>query len=321
MKKLLLPFCGLAALFFVGAGHAQEAYPSKPVRFVVGFPPGGGNDILARLLCERLQGPLAQPCVVENRPGANGFIAIDLVKRSGPDGYTLLVGPSSGMTVNPAVYPSLPYDPVKDFAPVTMVGLFPLIVSVHPSVPAKTTTELIALAKSKPRQINYSSAATSFQLATEMFAQRAGIALNHVPYKGSAQAVAAVLSNDVSLTFADSSAVMSQIRAGKLRAIAVSSARRIPGMPEVPTIAESGVPGYDMVLWSGIFAPAGTPGAVTGRLQKEIARIVFLPDMRERLAKLGVEPVGSTAEELAATMKAQIAEYTRVAKAGNIKAE
>ncbi|MBI2959791.1 MAG: tripartite tricarboxylate transporter substrate binding protein [Betaproteobacteria bacterium] len=300
---------------------AQDQYPSKPVKLVVGFPPGGGNDILARLVGEKLQTALGQPFIVENKPGANGIIAIEQVKRAAADGYMLLVGPSSGMTVNPALYADLPYDPIKDFAPVSMVGLFPLILTVHPSVAAKTTAELIAIAKASPGRINYSSAATSFQLATEMFAQRAGIALNHIPYKGSAPAVNAVLSGEVALTFADSAAVMAQIKAGKLRAIAVSSAKRVRIVPELPTIAESGVPGYEMVLWSGIFAPAGTLGALTTRLQKEIAQVVFQPDLRERMMNLGVEPVGSTAAELSATMKAQISQYKQVAAKGNIKAQ
>jgi tripartite-type tricarboxylate transporter receptor subunit TctC len=300
---------------------SQDAFPSKPVKIVVGFPPGGGNDLLGRIIADKLSAALGQPFVVENRPGANGIVAIEAVKRSAPDGYTLMVGPSSGMTVNPAVYAKLPYNPVKDFAPVSMMGIFPLIVTVHPSVPASNVRELIALAKAQPGRINYSSAATSFQLATEMFAQQAGVTLYHIPYKGSAQAVNAVLANEVALTFADGAAVMPLIKSAKLRAIAVSSAKRTQRLPDVPTLAEAGVPGYEMVLWSGVFAPAGTPSTIVSRLQKEIARAVFLPDVRERMLNLGVEPIGSTSEDLAATMRAQIAEYTRVAKTGNITAE
>ncbi len=321
MNRLLQVVLVLVAAFLADSASAQEHYPVKPVKLVVGFAPGGGNDILARLVAEKLQTALGQPFIVENKPGANGIIAVEQVKRAAPDGYMLLVGPSSGMTVNPALYSDLPYDPIKDFAPVTMVGLFPLILTVNPSVPAKTTAELIALAKANPGKINYSSAATSFQLATEMFALRAGIRLNPIPYKGSAPAVNAVLTGEVSLTFGDSAAVMPQIKAGKLRALAVSSAKRVRIVPDLPTIAESGVPRYEMVLWSGLFAPAGTPAAVTARLQKEVAQAVFLPDMRERLQNLGVEPVGSTAEELAAIMKSQISEYKQVAAKANIKAQ
>lgn len=321
MKSFAVLIGALVALASVGEPLAQTDFPTKPVQMVVGFPPGGGNDVLARMIAEKLQASLGQPFVVMNRPGANGFIAIDAVKRAAPDGYTLLVGPSSGMTVNPAVYAKLPYDPVKDFAPVAMVGAFPLIVVVHSDSPIKSIADLIAEAKRKPAQLAYSSAATSFQLVTEMFAQRAGVSLYHVPYQGSSKAVQAVLANEVPMTFADASVAVPQIRAGRLRAIGTSSAKRVPTLPDVPTIAESGVPGFDVVLWSGIFAPAGTPPAVVAKLQQEVAKAVRLPELQERLQLLGVVPVGGTSEELAETMKTQIIEYTNVAKTANIKAE
>lgn len=321
MRRFAVLIGALAAFLSVGEPLAQTDFPTKSVQLVVGFPPGGGNDVLARLIAEKLQAALAQPIVVMNKPGANGFIAIDAVKRAAPDGYTLLVGPSSGMTVNPAVYAKLPYDPVKDFAPVTMVGAFPLIVVVHPESPIKSIGSLIEEAKRRPGQLAYGSAATSFQLATEMFAQRAGVSLYHVPYQGSGKVVQAVLANEVPLTFADAAAAVPQVRAGKLRAIATTSAKRVSSLPDVPTIAESGVAGFDMVLWSGIFAPVGTPSAVVAKLQHEIAKAVRLPDLQDRLQLLGVMPVGGTSEELAATMKSQIIEYTHVARTANIKAE
>jgi tripartite-type tricarboxylate transporter receptor subunit TctC len=204
---------------------------------------------------------------------------------------------------------------------VSIVGLFPLVLAVHPSVAATTTGELIALAKANPGKLNYSSPATGFHLATELFAQRAGIVMNHIPYKGGGPAVNAVMAGEVSLTFADSAAIMPQMKAGRLRAIAVSTARRLSAVPDLPTISESGIPGFAMGLWSAIFAPAGTSPAITAKLQKEIAQAVSSPDMRERLMSLGVEPIGSTSEELAATMNAEIAAYREVAKTANIKVE
>lgn len=317
---LVVAAAAIAAPFAVPA-HAQEPYPSRAVRLLIGFAPGGGNDILTRLVAEKLSASLGQSFIVENRPGANGFIAAEQVKRAAPDGYTLLVGPSGTMVISPVLYAHMPFDPVRDFAPVSIVGLFPLVLAVNPSVAARTTGELIELAKANPGRLNYSSPAVGFQLATELFAQRAGIAMNHIPYKGGGPAVNAVLAGEVSLTFADSAAVMPQVKAGRLRAIAVSSARRLHAAPDLPTIAESGMPGFAMGLWSAIFAPAGTSAAITAILQKEIARTVSLPDLRERLASLGVEPIGSTSEELAATMRSEIAEYRQVAKSANIKIE
>lgn len=293
-------------------------YPDRAVRIVVGFPPGGGNDVLARLLAERLQAQLRQPFVVENRPGANGFIAFDTVKRARPDGYTLLIGPSSGMTVNPAVYKTLPYDPIKDFAPVSMIGGFPLIVTVNRDAPYKNLNDLVKAAKDKPGTIDYGSAATSFQLATEMFAQQAKIKLNHIPYKGSAQVVQAVRGKQVPVTFADSAAVMAQIKDGALRPLAVTTSKRIASLPNVPTIAESNFPNYEMMLWSGLFAPAGTPPAIVAKLQSAVQKAMHDPAMTERLGALGVEPIGSSSEDLANTMKSQIAQYTKVAKEAEI---
>lgn len=321
MRRFSAMLGALAALLLAGGGYAQTDFPTKPVQLVVGFPPGGGNDVLTRLVAEKLQVALGQPFVVLNKPGANGFIAIEAVKRAAPDGYTLLVGPSSGMTVNPAVYTKLPYDPVKDFAPVSMVGAFPLVAVVHPDSPLKSIADLVAEARRRPGELAYASAATSFQLATEMFAQRAGVSLFHVPYQGSGRVVQAVLANEVPLTFTDAAAAVPSVKAGKLRAIAVTSAKRVASLPDVPTIAESVAPGFDVVLWSAIFAPAGTPTSVVAKLQGEIAKVVRLPDLQERLQLLGVVPVGGTSEELAATVEAQIAEYTRVARTAKITAQ
>lgn len=314
-----LALCTLTAATLLPSSPAAAAgYPDRPVKIVVGFPPGGGNDVLARLLAERLQAQMGQPFVVENRPGANGFIAFDAVKRAKADGYTLLIGPSSGMTVNPAVYKKLPYDPVADFAPVSMIGGFPLLVVVNPATAYRSLADLVQAAKAKPGSIDYGSAATSFQLATEMFAQQAHLRLNHIPYKGSAQAVQAVLANQVPMTFGDSAAVIPQIRAGKLRALAVTTGKRIASLPEVPTVEEAGVPDYEILLWSGLFAPAGTPAPVVAALQAGVQQALHDPKMQASLGKLGIEPIGSSAAELEATIKRQIAQYTKVAKQADI---
>jgi tripartite-type tricarboxylate transporter receptor subunit TctC len=296
-------------------------YPDRAVKIVVGFPPGGGNDVLARLLAERLQAEFSQPFVVENRPGANGFIAFDAVKRADSDGYTLLIGPSSGMTVNPAVYKTLPYDPEADFTPVSMIGGFPLIVTVHPDTPYKSLTDLVNAAKEKPGMVDYGSAATSFQLATEMFAQQAAVSFNHIPYKGSAQVVQAVRGNQVPLTFADSAAVIPQIQADALRPLAVTTRERLPSLPAIPTIQESGYPDYEMMLWSGLFAPAGTPALIVEKLQVAVQKAMKDPEMLKRLEPLGVQPIGSTSADLASTIRKQIEQYTQVAKEANILIE
>jgi tripartite-type tricarboxylate transporter receptor subunit TctC len=319
--RLLTYSALLVAALAVSPAVAQDSYPSGTVRLTVGFAPGGGNDILARLLAEKMQETFGKSFIVENRPGASGVIAVDAVKRSAPDGLTLLVGPSSAMTVNPVLLKNVSYDPVKDFAPVAMIGVFPLIVAVNPSVPANSIQELIALAKADPGKINYSSAASSFRIVTEHFAQQAGIKLQHVPYKGSAPAVLGVVANEVSLTFGDISAVLPQVQAGKLKALAVTTAKRVPGLPDVPTIAESGVPGFDMALWSALFAPAGTPPDVVKKLEAEVVRIVGLPDVQSRMKTLGVEPAGTPGAALTGRIESEIAIFRKVADSAGIVPE
>ncbi len=300
------------------AGHAQQ-YPSGPVKLTVGFAPGGGNDILARILAEKLQETFGKSFVVENRPGASGVIAVDAVKRAAPDGLNLLVGPSSAMTVNPVLLKSISYDPVKDFAPIATIGVFPLIVAAHPSVKANNLAELIALAKAEPGKINYSSAATSFQIVTEHFAQQAGIKIQNVPYKGSAPAVLGVVANEVAFTFGDIAAVLPQIQAGQLKALAVTTAKRVPSLPEVPTVAESGVPGFDMSLWSALFAPAGTPRETVKALEDEVRRIVSLPDVQAKMKTLGVEPAGTPGAEIPKRISDEIETFRNVAKAAGLE--
>ena len=302
--------------------HAQsaDAYPSKPVRFVVGFPPGGANDILGRLVGAKLQERLGQTFVIENKPGANAIIATDFVAKAAPDGYTLLIGASGAMTFNPGLYDKLPYDPVKDFVPVTMIGSFPLVLTVNPSLGVSSVKELVALAKSKPGALNYGAGSTPFQLAAELFKMQTGTDFKHVPYKGSAATVNGLLGDEIALTFVDSPPVVAQIRAGKLRGLAVTSPKRAGFMPEMPTAIEAGVPDFDVVLWTSLFAPAGTPAVIVRKLQGEIANIVQVPEIRERMTSIGIDPIGGTPEALAAQLRADLDRWTRVARAAGIKA-
>ena len=309
------------ALLCAASGACAQGYPAKPIRIVVGFPPGGGNDIIARMVGAKMQENWGQPVVIDNRPGANSIIAAEFVAKSAPDGHTLLVNATGGMSVNPVLYTKLPYDSLKDFVAISMVGSFPLALVVHPSVPANSVQELVAYAKANPGKLNYSSGSTAFQVASEMFKQMTGTDLRHIPYKGSAASITAVMAGEVQMTIVDTPPLVSQIRAGKVKAVAVTSAKRASAMPELPTIAESGVPGYEMVLWIGVFAPAGTPRDVAEKLNAEVVRIVRLSDIREKLDAMGVEPLGNTQEQMAEWMRREIAKYGPVVRAANIKAE
>ena len=246
--KVMLLLAALASLTLAAQAQTADVWPAKPVRFVVGFPPGGANDILGRLVGAKLQERLGQTFVIENKPGANAIIATEFVAKSAPDGYTLLIGASGAMTFNPGLYSKLPYDPVKDFAPVTMIGSFPLVLTVAPSTGVSSVKELVALAKSKPGALNYGAGSTPFQLAAELFKMQTGTDFKHVPYKGSAATVNALLGGEIALTFVDSPPVVAQIRAGKLRGLAVTSPKRAPFMPEMPTAIEAGVPEFEVVL-------------------------------------------------------------------------
>ena len=314
-------FLALVALCAAAAGACAQAYPSKPIRMVVGFPPGGGNDIIARMIGAKMQETWGQPVLIDNKPGANSIIAAEYVAKSAPDGYTLLVNATGGMSVNPVLYAKLPYDSLKDFVPISMVGVFPLVLVVHPSLPAGSVTELVAYARANPGKLDYSAGSTAFQVATEMLKQMTGTDIRHIPYKGSAAAIAAVIAGDVQMTIVDTPPLVAQIKAGKVKALGVTAAKRAASMPELPTVAESGVPGYEMVLWIGVFAPAGTPREIVSKLNAEIVRIVRLPDIRAELAGMGVDPVGNTSEQMAEWIRREIARFGPVVKAANIQAE
>ena len=313
-------FLAVILLCAVAEGALAQAYPSKPIRIVVGFPPGGGNDIIARLLGAKMQETWGQSVVIDNRPGAASIIAAEHVAKSAPDGYTLLVNATGGMSVNPVLYAKLPYDSLKDFVPISMVGSFPLVLIVNPSVPANSVPELVAYARANPGKLNYSSGSTAFQVATEMFKQMTGTDARHIPYKGSAASITAVIAGDVQMTIVDTPPLVPQIKAGKVRALGVTSMKRSGSMPEVPTVAES-VPGYEMVLWIGMFAPAGTPREIAAKLNAEVVRIVKLPDIRQKLDGMGVNPLGNTPEQVSEWIRREIAKYGPVVKAANIKAE
>ena len=313
-------FCIVVFALAAGAAHAQP-WPSKPIRLLVGFPPGGGMDLAARVYAASLAEPLGTAIVVENRPGATGIVAGEVVAKAAPDGYTLLVGASGQMTINPVIIAKHPYDTVRDFAAITTLAQFPMVIAVNPSFPAKSLAELIALAKAKPGELAYSHGGATHEVAAEMFNQAVGIRMRNIPYKGGAPAVGAAVAGDVPIVVVDSAAASAQIRAGRLRVLAVTSAERTPLVPGAPTVAESGVPGYDIAVWAGLFAPAGTPEAVVSRLYREALRAMGSPGTKEKLANIGMDPGGLSPEALAAMIKADIAKYAAIVKAANIKAD
>lgn len=317
MKLIVLLLLALPALWS-GPGHAQGDYPSKPIQLLVGFPPGGGNDIMARLLAVKLQEAWKQPVVVVNKPGATSIIAAEFVAKAPADGYTLLVN-ASLMTIIPAVHSSLPYDTLRDFEPVTMLADFPFVLAVHPSLKVHSVKELIGVAKSQPGKLNYGAASTAFQLTAELFKQQAGIDVNHIPYKGSAQSIKGLLANEVQLAFIDTPPMVSQINSGRLRGLAVTSRVRSSSLPELPTMIEAGVADFEIVGWFALFAPAGTPPPIVNKLYTESAKIVRMPDLRDKLINLGAAPVGNTPEELREIMKKQMNKWIGVAKSANIK--
>lgn len=297
----------------------SDAYPSKPIRLVIPFSSGGATDVVARIVAQKLTEALKQSVVVDSRPGANGIIGTDIVAKAAPDGYTLLASVASAHTLNPSIY-KLPYDPLKDFAAVSLVANLPIMVVAHPSLPAKTIQEFVALAKSKPGQINFSSGTSLIQLTGELFKSATGTNIVAIPYKGTGPQLTAVLAGEVSLTF-DPFTALSQVKAGKLRALAILAPKRSALLPDVPTLDEVGVRGVDVASWVGILAPAGTPNEIVNRLQGEIAKIVAMPDVKERFASISYEPVGSTPEQFANLIRVEVAKWAKVVKETNFKVE
>jgi tripartite-type tricarboxylate transporter receptor subunit TctC len=310
-------YLAVAALCAASAALAQEAYPAKPIRVLVGYAAGGGNDIIVRVMTPELSKGLGQTVVVENKPGAQGIIAAEVAAKASPDGYTLLMGPSGPMTINPATYSKLPYSPTRDFAPISMICSFPLIVTVSASSPVRSVKELVDYARANPGKANYASSAGIFQIATELFKQKTGTAIEMIPYKSSGESVQAVLAGQVLMTIVDPPPATGPMKAGTLRALAVTSAKRHPSWPALPTMVESGVD-VEVPVWTAFFAPAKTPPAIVARLQKEVARVVHTPEVRERFATMGLEPVGGSSEDLGRQVARDIEKWTGVAKAANI---
>ena len=295
---------------------AQE-YPSKPVRMVVGFPPGGGTDVVARILAPRLSELLGQPIVIDNRPGATGTVAAGQVAKSAPDGYTIMMGHVSVNAIAPSLFANLPYDVSRDFAPIALAAAVPHLVVVHPSLPVKTLKELIAYAKARPGQLTFPSAGNGSMphLAGEAFQIFAGVKLLHVPYKGSGQSMQDLLGGQHLVAFDTMPASAPHVRSAKLRAVAVSTAQRVPSFPEVPTAEEAGVPGYVVITWYGVFAPAGTPGAIVNRLHAEMVKAMQTPDVRAKLEGIGADgSVSRSPEEFAALVRADTARYAKIVK-------
>src|SRR5216684_1929955 len=302
--------------------QAADAWPSKPIRFILPFPPGGGTDILGRVISERLAANLGQPVVIENRGGAGGNVGAEAAAKSAPDGYTIvLVAPS--LAISPSLYSKLNYDPVKDFAPVSLVATVPNVMVTHPSVPANTLAEFIRLAKTKPGGMNFGSggSGTSNHLAGELFNIVAGVKLVHVPYKGVNLAMNDVLSGEVHLVVIGIPAAAPHIKAGKLRALALIAPQRSPALPEVPTAAEAGLPNFEVTTWYGILAPAGTPKTIVARLNAELVRIMHAPELKERLAAMATDPATSTPEEFGDYIKREIAKWGEVVRQAGLKAD
>ena len=320
-RRLLLKsaIAGLAAQSF---GVQAQNYPSRPIRLVVPFPAGGPTDLLARIVATRLAEKLGQPVVIDNKPGASGMVGAEAVAKAAPDGYTLLANASIHV-INPSLYAKPRYDAIADFAPVSNLADVPLVLALHPKVPARSVKELVALAKSASPPLAFASAgnATSQHLSGEAFKIAAGIDMLHVPYKGSAPALTDLVGGQVQLMFDSLPSSMPFIKSGAIRPLAVTTARRSSALPEVPTVAESGYPGFGISTWYGVWAPAGTPAAVVQRLSSEIAAIVRLPEVRQQFAGMGAEPVGNTPEEFAVFAKAELSKWARIVKQSGAKVD
>jgi len=315
--------CVIAASFALAIPAAAQTYPAKPIRIVVPYPAGGTSDILARSVGQKLAEAWGQSVIVDNKPGANGNVGAEIVAKAAPDGYTLLLADIGSLAISPSVYPTLPFDPAKDFAPVTMVAYSPHILVVHPSVPVASVKDLVALAKAKPGKLNFaiSGVGGAPHLAGVDFALRTGVDWVYIPYKGGAQAIADVAGGQADVTLNGMLATYPLVKGDKLKLLAVSSARRMSAIPDVPTIAEAGVPGFESGSWQGVIAPAGTPPEIVSRLNAEIVRIVGTPEMRENLSKQGAEVRTTTPDEFGAFIRTEKARWAKVVKDANVKVE
>lgn len=320
MKAIVIPVA--VSLMVAGIAFAQP-YPSRLVRFVSPYAPGGGTDILARVLAQKLSESFGQSFVVENRAGGGGIVGIDSVAKAQPDGYTILLGSKGPLTMNPALHSKLPYDTLRDLAAVSLIGNVPAVLVVHPSLPVKSVKDLVALAKARPGELTFSSSGTSGtgHLSGELFASIAGVKLVHVPYRGTSPATIAVLSGEVTFGFGNLVSLMPHVQSRQLRALAVTSSKRIASAKDLPTVAEAGLKGYEYVTWYGVLAPAATPKEIVARLSAELAKIVRQPDMRERMSGEGGEAVGSTPEEFSEYLKTEMISSAKLVKIANLHVE
>lgn len=318
-RTAALAFAAIVALFTLNAS-AQD-YPNRSIRVIVPFPPGGSTDILARTVFAKLGQEWHQSVIIDNRPGASGMIGTEIGARAAPDGYTLLMGSGGPLTINPALYPKLPYDPVKDFAPITVVAAVPNIIVANLSLPVHSVKELIALAKSEPGKLAFASTgnASPGQLAGEMFKTMTGTDMLHVPYKGSAPSVSAVLGGEVPLNFTTTPPIVQLVKSGKLRALAVTSSVRVPDLPDVPTVAESGLPGYEAISWFGVLAPAGTPDPIIRKLSADLVRTINSPEIRKQILETGSLPLANTPEQMQKMIVDDTAKWAKVVNESHIR--
>jgi tripartite-type tricarboxylate transporter receptor subunit TctC len=324
MIRFLAPAVTIAAFVALFAESAlAQVYPSKPIHLIVPFAAGGGNDNVARLVGKRLADSLGQPVLIDNRPGAGGVVGAELAAKAAPDGYTLFLGGVGSHAINPSLHDKLPYDPIRDFAPVALLAQAPLVLVVHPSVPAGSFPEFVAYARANPGRLNFASNGngSSSQLAAVMFDSMAGVDMVHVPYKGLSPALADLLSGQVQLMFSSVVAILPHIKAGKLRGLAVTGARRLASMPELPTIAESGFPGYEASSWYGILAPAGTPREIVAKLNAELSKALEQPEVRSSLLAEGAEPAGGSPERFAAHIRSEKERLGKLIRDAKIRLE
>jgi tripartite-type tricarboxylate transporter receptor subunit TctC len=312
-----------STLAFAAAAASAQGYPNKPLRMIVGFSPGGGTDIVARVIGAKLQEWYKEAVVVENRPGATGTIGADFVAKSAPDGYTLIMGHVNSHGIAPNLFAKLPYDAIRDFAAVAYVGYVPNVLAVHPSVPARSVRELVALAKNKPGAMNYASSGngSTQHLAGEMFKQLTGTDIVHIPYKGSGDAIKDLLAGTVNMNFDTMPPVLSHIQSNRLRGLAISTPKRLAQLPDVPTFDEEGIKGFDVTNWYGVMAPGGTPREIVQKLNADINKAMQVPEVRARLEAVGTQLREQSAAEFDAFMKAEVAKYAKLIKAANIRIE